>query len=198
MNKEEDEISIGGNDNYCSVWDISDKDQPILKYILPHKAAIKAISYCPWSKSLLSTGGGTKDRTIRFWHTNSGTLLHEFDTKSQVTSLIWSNYSKELVATFGFGDEPGRLLLAGYSYPKMNTLFEVTASSNLRILSAARSPDEESLCVATNDETVRFYKIWKRTKHCLGSSPEAQGSGTYGSLLIELHEGIQNRDKGIR
>lgn len=198
LSNDEKEVSVGGNDNYCSVWNISNLDSPQLKFVLPHKAAVKAIAYCPWSKSLLATGGGTKDRKIRFWHTNSGTLLKQFDTKFQITSLIWSFFKKEIIATFGFGDGDDRLLIAGYTFPLMDKIIEVSANSNLRILSATLSPDKESVCVATNDETIRFYKFWNKNGQLLTSSPESHGVGSYGSSIIELYEGIDVRGEIIR
>ena len=37
---------------------------------------------------LLASGGGTADRTIRFWNTSSGTLRNTVDTKSQVRAPV--------------------------------------------------------------------------------------------------------------
>lgn len=198
LNIEENEIAIGGNDNYCTIWDISEIGSPILKHLLPHNAAVKAIAYCPWSKSLLATGGGTRDRNLRFWHTTTGTLLHILDTTCQITSLIWSNFSKEIVVTFGFGDDNNRLIVAGYTFPNLSQVFKVNAGTNLRILSAVLSPDNESICVTTNDETIRFYKIWKTTSHPLVCLPEAPSFGVYGSPIIEMFEGVNKKGESIR
>ncbi|CAH2350848.1 meiosis-specific APC/C activator protein Ama1p [[Candida] railenensis] len=198
LSKEENEIAIGGNDNYCTIWDISQIGSPILKHLLPHNAAVKAIAYCPWSKALLATGGGTRDRNLRFWHTTTGTLLHIFDTTYQITSLIWSTFSKEIVVTFGFGDDNNRLIVAGYTFPNLSQVFKVNAGTNLRILSAILSPDNESICVTTNDETIRFYKIWKHTSHPLVCSPETPSFGVYGSPIIELFEGVNKKGEVIR
>ncbi|ODV58095.1 Ama1p, partial [Ascoidea rubescens DSM 1968] len=184
------QVAIGGNDNCCTIWDVSDLENPKLKFSLPHQAAVKAISFCPWSNSLLATGGGSKDRRIRFWHTNSGTLLDVINTKGQITSLIWSKTKKQIVATFGFGDSEKPVLVAVYNYPKMQSLVQIQATPNLRILSAVPSPDNSSICVAANDETVRFYELWSGNP---GIVPEAQECGVFGSDLIELCEGI---DKG--
>lgn len=191
------EVAIGANDNCCTVWDITDKFKPSLRFILPHSAAVKAMAYCPWTKSLLVTGGGTKDRNIRFWHTSSGTLLSSHYTKGQVTSLHWSIFRKEIVATYGFGDSDSPLILAKYSYPNMAPLLIVPASPSLRILSASTSPNNDSICVATNDSTVRMYKLWSLS-HELTSNPIGLGSGIYGSSLIDLHEGMGHTGDTIR
>ncbi len=36
-----------------------------------HKAAVKALAWSPHSHNTLITGGGTTDKTIKFWNVNS-------------------------------------------------------------------------------------------------------------------------------
>ena len=171
-------------------------DKPIKKFVLPHKAAVKAIAFCPWSKSLLATGGGSKDRCIKFWHTSTGTLLDEIYTSGQVTSLIWSLRHKQIVATFGFGDSKNPVLITLYSYPKLSKLLEVRSPNPLRVLSAVISPSSMAICVATNDETIRFYELWNDKEEIIN---EIQESGIYGSNIIEYMEGIETtHNKRIR
>lgn len=188
-------LAVGGNDNSCAVWSIQDLIQPELKYCLGHQAAVKAVAFCPWSTTLLATGGGSKDRTIRFWHTNSGTLLHKMNTKSQITALVWSRSKKQLVATFGFGNTVDPLLLMVYSYPNLKPLSKVTGSPNLRALSTISSPDFKSICVAANDQNVRFYKVWSSEPRAI---PEYSESSMLGSEIIELSEGIDKQREIIR
>ncbi|CAD1812287.1 unnamed protein product [Candida parapsilosis] len=197
LNSTNDEVAVGANDNCCSLWSLPDFQSPRLKFVLPHKAAIKALSFCPWTASLLATGGGSKDRKIRFWHTTSGTLLKEFYTDGQITSLIWSRYKKEIVATFGFGGSTKSNLMRVYTYPEMCPVLEVNATSNLRILSATTSPDFCSVCVATNDSTIRIYHLWNRAVEITPAS-NSRIIGAYGSNIIELAEGISMDCIGIR
>lgn len=82
-----------------------------------HSAAVKAIAFAPWQPSLLATGGGTNDRTIRFFHTPSGSCLATIDVHSQVTSLIWSNTHREIVATFGFARPEHPIRIAVFAWP---------------------------------------------------------------------------------
>jgi len=53
-----------------------------------HTAAVKALAWDPHVPGILATGGGTQDKHIRFWNTNTpqGTLLSELDTGSQVSN----------------------------------------------------------------------------------------------------------------
>jgi meiosis-specific APC/C activator protein AMA1 len=189
------EITVGGNDNCCTIWDVENIKAPVLKYYLAHKAAVKAVAYCPWSKSLLATGGGSKDRTIRFWHTSTGSLLNSHKTKGQITSLIWSKRKRQITATYGFGDVDKPIFLSVLSYPDMETLAEVEAAPNLRALSAVMSPDATSICVAANDETVRFYKLWDAKDPII---LDYQQNGVFGSDIIELSEGITTHGDFIR
>ena len=59
-------LASGSNDNSANIWDISAGK---LRFQLSgHKAAVKALAWCPWQRNLLATGGGTSDQTMRFWN----------------------------------------------------------------------------------------------------------------------------------
>ena len=45
-----------------------------------HKAAVKAIGWCPSNPSVLASGGGTADRHIRFFSTNTMKQNFAIDT----------------------------------------------------------------------------------------------------------------------
>lgn len=189
-------LAVGGNDNSCTLWDINILKDPRIRYVFPHSAAVKAVAFCPWSKSLLATGGGSKDRSIKFWHVNTGTLVNQIQTKGQVTSLIWSKRYKQLIATFGFGDTEEPTLLTMYDFPSLKPLLKVTSPVPIRALSAVSCPSESSICVAVNDETIRFYKLWDENEDIIC---EADEEGLYGSRLIEYAEGIEIRkDNNLR
>ncbi len=71
-NPEGTQLASGANDNNVFVWD---PRLEICKYqFSEHKAAVKALSWCPWQRSLLVSGGGTSDQTMKFWHTDTGLL----------------------------------------------------------------------------------------------------------------------------
>ena len=67
-----------------------------------HLAAVKALAWSPHQHGLLASGGGTADRTIRFWNTLNNTQLDWLDTGSQVCNLIFSKNVNELVSTHGY------------------------------------------------------------------------------------------------
>jgi WD40 repeat protein len=81
-------LASGSNDNTAIIWDINaGRDRHTL---LGHKAAVKAMGWCPWQRGLLATGGGTTDKTMKFWNTDTGKLVNSVNTHSQVCSLIWN------------------------------------------------------------------------------------------------------------
>ena len=75
-------LASGGNDNKVFIWS-SSSSQPVHKFS-DHVAAVKALAWSPQYHNLLVSGGGTADKTIRFWNTTTGQQLHCIDTGSQV------------------------------------------------------------------------------------------------------------------
>jgi WD40 repeat protein len=71
-------IASGGNDNKLVVYSHKKRDE-LVKFH-EHKAAVKAIGWCPSSPSILASGGGTADRHIRFFSTNTLEQSFAIDT----------------------------------------------------------------------------------------------------------------------
>ena len=65
-----------------------------------HTAAVKALAWCPFQANLLASGGGTADRSIKFWNTHTGALLNSIDTGSQVSAQPCSAISDMRDACF--------------------------------------------------------------------------------------------------
>ena len=103
------QLASGGNDNLLYVWDAAalssasarssapspslssssslrhpHAPQPWLHRFDAHTAAVKALAWCPFQANLLASGGGTMDRSIKFWNTHTGSLVNSVDTGSQV------------------------------------------------------------------------------------------------------------------
>lgn len=147
------QLASGGNDNLLNIWDVN---QSTPKFTMDHhQAAVKALAWCPWQQNLLASGGGTADRTIRFWNTQTGSCLNSIDTKSQVCSIQWSINQKELVSSHGFSQNQ----LIVWKYPTMAKVAELTGHTS-RVLHMALSPDGETVASAAGDETLRFWRIF--------------------------------------
>jgi cell division cycle protein 20 (cofactor of APC complex) len=147
------QLASGSNDNLLNIWSLS-YTRPVFT-LAQHTAAVKAISWCPWQRNLLASGGGTADKTIKFWNTSTGACLHSLDTKSQVCSLQWSKHVKELVSSHGFSQNQ----LAIWKYPTMVKQAELTGHGN-RVLHTAMSPDGTTVVSAAADETLRFWRVF--------------------------------------
>lgn len=113
-------LASGGNDNKVCIWDLRGSrrastaaiadataasaaaptaddmigdQQPLYKFH-EHTAAVKALAWDPHMSGILATGGGTQDKTIRFWNVLNGSTLNALDTGSQVRP--WSHTSSLL------------------------------------------------------------------------------------------------------
>jgi cell division cycle protein 20 (cofactor of APC complex) len=146
------QLATGGNDNLVSIWDARSLAVP--KFTKTnHKAAVKALSWCPWAPNVLATGGGSYDRHIHFWNTTTGARVNSIDTGSQVTSLRWSPHYREIVSTSGFPDNS----LSIWSYPTLVRNVEIPAHET-RVLHSCLSPDGQML--ATAGKFSNFLVFW--------------------------------------
>lgn len=157
-------LASGGNDNMLQIWpSISGQShthiQPLYS-LNQHQAAVKALAWCPWQTNILASGGGTADRSIRFWNCNTGACLNTIDTKSQVCSLLWSTTYKEIVSGHGYAQNQ----LTIWKYPAMTKVAELTGHSS-RVLHLAMSPDGTTVLSAGADETLRLWKCFQPDPH---------------------------------
>lgn len=158
-------LASGGNDNMLCLWKSTlmptgfsgsqDRSHEPVHRLAYHNAAVKAIAWCPWERNLLATGGGTADRTIKFWNTTNGAVLNSVDTGSQVCALIWSTTEKELISSHGYSQNE----ICLWKYPNMLKLKELTGHTS-RVLHLAASPDGSTIVSGAADETLRFWKVF--------------------------------------
>ena len=153
------QLASGANDNILNIWDkslILTQNEVLPKFSLrEHVAAVKALAWCPWQNNLLASGGGTSDRKMMFWNTQSGTLLNTIDTNSQVCSIIWSKNDREIISSHGFSQNQ----LCVWKYPSLVKVAELTGHKS-RVLHMAQSPDGTTVVSAAGDETLRFWKVF--------------------------------------
>lgn len=182
-------LASGGNDNLVCLWDAAasaasstssssgavsgvDPSQGLLPRLTltAHQAAAKAVSWCPWQRGLLATGGGTADRTIKTWNSATGALLTSTDTGSQVCALQWSPHERELLSSHGFAQN--QLIL--WKYPSMTKIKELSGHTQ-RVLHMATSADGSTVCSAGADETLRFWRVFGEAR---GKDAAVAGSGS--------------------
>uniref|UniRef100_A0A7S1JCM1 CDC20/Fizzy WD40 domain-containing protein n=1 Tax=Eutreptiella gymnastica TaxID=73025 RepID=A0A7S1JCM1_9EUGL len=151
------QLASGGNDNKLCIWDVAGARGNVTPRfeLLSHTAAVKALGWAPFQKNLLASGGGTQDRTIRFWNTSTGECVNSIDAGSQVCSLLWSRHSRELVTSHGFTD----FQLSVWKYPSLARIADLKGHES-RVLYTALSPDGKMVVSAAGDETIRFWKVF--------------------------------------
>ncbi|KAJ5124797.1 uncharacterized protein N7515_008622 [Penicillium bovifimosum] len=154
-NTEDGQLASGGNDNKLMVWDKLN-ETPLYRFS-EHTAAVKAIAWSPHQRNLLASGGGTADRTIKFWNTQTGSMIKEVDTGSQVCNLSWSKNSDEIISTHGYSQNQ----IVIWKYPRMEQIVSLTGHT-FRVLYLAMSPDGETIVTGAGDETLRFWNIYDK------------------------------------
>ena len=178
-------LASGGNENFLCLWDaamtgrqrnnagpqMSENVHAPRLTLKQHKAAVKALDWCPYQRGLLASGGGTADRKINFWNSLSGVLLNSIDTGSQVCSIVWSKHQRELCSSHGYSEN--QLIL--WKYPTMTKIKELTGHT-ARVLNMDISPDGTSIVSAGADETLRFWNIF--------DTPSTQSVGSLGEFSV--------------
>ncbi|KAF5519277.1 WD repeat-containing protein slp1 [Colletotrichum aenigma] len=173
------QLATGGNDNLVSIWDARSLSVP--KFTKTnHKAAVKALAWCPWNMNLLATGGGSYDRHIHFWNSTSGARVNSIDTGSQVTSLRWSPHYREIVSSSGFPDNS----LSIWSYPTLVRNVEIPAHES-RVLHSCLSPDGQMLATAAADESLKFWKVFEK-KAGAGAGVGSSGSSAKADMVKQM------------
>ncbi|XP_013783667.1 cell division cycle protein 20 homolog [Limulus polyphemus] len=175
-------LASGGNDNILNVWpaSIGQSDiQPIYSFT-QHQAAVKAVSWCPWQPHILASGGGTADRSIRFWNSNLGSCLNTVDTKSQVCSILWSSHYKEIISGHGYANNE----LIIWKYPNMAKVAELTGHT-ARVLHLSMSPDGTTVVSAGADETLRLWKCFA-VDSITKKKDTSSGQRSTGPMLLSI------------
>ena len=152
------QLASGGNDNNLMVWSLH-SNKPLMCNN-DHIAAVKAIAWSPHQHNILASGGGTADRTIRFWNTNSFEQIFKIDTGSQVCNLVFSKSSNELVSTHGYSLNQINI----WKLPNMQKISTLTGHS-FRVLYLSLSPDGQSIVTGAGDKTLKFWNIFPPFKN---------------------------------
>uniref|UniRef100_A0A7S2Q557 CDC20/Fizzy WD40 domain-containing protein n=1 Tax=Zooxanthella nutricula TaxID=1333877 RepID=A0A7S2Q557_9DINO len=167
-------LASGGNDNSVCIWENPGSTAP-LHTLTEHCAAVKALKWCPWQRSVLATGGGSADRQVMVWNAASGRLLMSADAESQVTGIVWGVQEKELLTAHGYS----RNQLSLWKYPSLVKAADLEGHTG-RILGLAQSPDSSLVCSSSADETLRFWQVFSP---CSGNSRQSSDKAAPRSIL---------------
>lgn len=92
-------VASGGRNGQVLIWNLNSNNYFQNHKI--HKGAVKALQWCPWRMNLLATGGGSNDRKIVMWNSETEEVEEVLSGNSQVTQLVWRNSSRDLVTAHG-------------------------------------------------------------------------------------------------
>lgn len=84
-------IASGGNDNKMALFSL--KSMGKIAEFNQHRAAVKALAFDP-NSSTIATGGGSADKHIRFFSTQSLSEIYSIDTGSQICNIMFSPVSR--------------------------------------------------------------------------------------------------------
>ncbi|KAL4510022.1 hypothetical protein ABPG72_010215 [Tetrahymena utriculariae] len=151
-------LASGGNDNKLFLWTLKTENQ--LAKFSQHTAAVKALGFSPHQHNILASGGGTADRCIRFWNTQTLQQIDCLDTGSQVCNLMFSKNVNEIVSTHGYSLNQ----IIVWKYPSMKKIQTLTGHTQ-RVLYLAMSPCGQNVVTGAGDETLRFWNIFQSVKN---------------------------------
>ncbi|CAO0800914.1 unnamed protein product [Mucor circinelloides] len=152
-------LASGGNDNNLLVWD--SHENSIAHRFSQHIAAVKAIAWNPHRRGVLVSGGGTADKTIKFWNTIAGSLTSSHDTGSQVCNITWSKKTDDIVSTHGYANNAvsSSNQVIVWKSDRMQRLATLTGHTS-RVLYMAMSNDGSTVVTGAGDETLRFWDVF--------------------------------------
>jgi len=185
------QLASGANDNLIHIYD--EMSVSPTHRLSQHTAAVKALAWCPWKASLLASGGGAADQSIRFWDTFSGHGLHQIHTQSQVTGLVWSQHYKEILSAHGFSEN--QLII--WNYPSLTKLAELSGHDS-RILHVALSPDGQTVASAAADENLKFWRCFETCAEQASQKVPAAQTASVGWKLKASHSPLSQMDQSLQ
>ncbi|KAK8883148.1 hypothetical protein M9Y10_045796 [Tritrichomonas musculus] len=130
-----------------------------------HQAAIRALAFSPTSDSIIVTGGGTSDKTIKMWDINTGDTIYSIDTGSQVCNLFWNEEYNEIFSTHGFSQNH-LALWRGFDLSAIAQFYE----HKQRVLFMTPSPDGTKVATAAPNDGIQIWAMFPSRRLSLTNS----------------------------
>ncbi|KAL6120789.1 hypothetical protein NUSPORA_02426 [Nucleospora cyclopteri] len=146
-------VATGGNDNKVFVYDYR-SSTPVVQ-LNEHKAAVKALSWSPYS-NMLVTGGGSADKTMKLYDVGrKECLVKSINFDSQLTNIKWltkGTANNLVLSTFGYSDDDTKLL-RDFKVQK-----QYSGHKN-RVIHFSVSEDERYFSTGSGDGTIKIWEI---------------------------------------
>lgn len=169
-------LAAGNNDNMVRLYNPEVKESFIT--LRGHQSAVKALSWKPGSSTILATGGGSQDKTIKIWDirrsSNSSSsddddsmCIQSYSCKSSVNSIKWISSSLLVSAHANFEEQ-----LCVWKETPSNELEKIGSLDGAhegRILNLASAPSSDGssrrssrkilIATAGADESIKFWSL---------------------------------------
>ena len=159
-------LASGGNDNAVLLWDAR-RASPYVSITRAHRAAVKALAWCPTRHDVLASGGGAADKRVRLWNSVTGASLASCDAEAQVTGLAWApNGTPEVVASLGGREETAGAGISAFRWSRAVNRLDCVATMDsqkwheARIVGLATSPDRTRFAFASADEILSVWDLY--------------------------------------
>jgi WD40 repeat protein len=148
-------FATGSDDCSCTIWDVRNISRPSCM-LCGHSAAVRGISWCPRAHNRIATGGGTQDRRIRIWDTDTGDVIVETNTGSQICNVFWMREYNEILTTEGFQN----CTMTFWSETDLKAVGAIREHQD-RVLYCAMSPIHNSAVTLTRKDGLRIWGLGK-------------------------------------
>lgn len=145
-------LASGGRDGLLNIWDLRSNRIPAVQH--RNAAEVKSLAWCPWKRNLLASGSGYIDGTIRMWHGDH--LSDVIATFSDVNGIGWNSSRQELVSIHGMPTPCIALWNCNNLKKVKDNRLRQDATT---MLSMTQSPDQTTVAVISENETIQFFKI---------------------------------------
>ena len=158
-------FATSSNDCTIKIWDQRNLNFGPITHFQQHEAAVKALEWSPINKDLIISGGGTSDRTLKYWNSNTGEIIKSIPTGSQVCNLFWNQEYNEILSTHGFSQNH----LAIWKAPEITHLASYHTHKE-RVLYLAVSPDGTKVATAAPGDMFYIWNLFPKKSIPLSES----------------------------
>ncbi|CAI9091936.1 OLC1v1027057C1 [Oldenlandia corymbosa var. corymbosa] len=155
-------LASGGDDNLVYILHSSKMSSShYLHCLKDHSSAVKALDWCPHNSSVLASGGGLHDGSLKIWDVQKGVCINSIDTKAQICGLQWNRHHKEILSAHGWGSMGSNCdnQLCLWKYPSMSRIGSSVRHES-RFLHLTQSPDGSTVATAGADQLVRLWEAF--------------------------------------
>ena len=136
-------------------------ESPCISIPLAHRAAVKALAWCPTRHDVLASGGGTKDKCIRLWNSHTGASLASCDAEAQVTGLSWApNGTPEVVASLGYNAAGLSAFRWSKAVNRLDCVARIKRPDDHRMVGMAVSPDRTRFAALSTQEVITYWHLY--------------------------------------